>query len=204
MTCRLNSGLHVYLYTHIHPLHPSQTCTHKKNEKKLTLETESRWGCSPRLITQGQPAVGEISWGSITLSILAETHSLTHTHDKTQATDPGSVSSRRENCLSCLLPLFSLYHPQRQLAAHSSLTESGGSRSQNSTVLKRIELHHSLQFEICLCDYFIKVCISHLSRWQVPRGLGPSLICSTSICQINGLPDVSCSWPRIRDVVYLR
>lgn len=122
------------------------------------------------------------------MSILAETHSLTHTHDKAQATDPGSVSSQRENCLSCLLPLFSLYRPQRQLAACSSLTESGGSRSQNSTVLKWIELHHSLQFDICLCDYFIKVCIFHLSRWQVPQGLGPSLICSTSICPINGLP----------------
>lgn len=138
MTCRLNSGLHVYLYTHIHPriLHRH---AHTRKMKTLTLETESRWGCSSlRLITQGQTAVGETSRGSITLSILTETHSLTHTYDKAQAIDPGSVSSQRENCLSRLLLLFSPYRPQRQLAAHSSLTESGGSRSQNTAVLKRI------------------------------------------------------------------
>lgn len=114
MICRLNSGLHVYLYTHIHPPDPSQTCTHKKNEKKWTLETESRWGCSsPRLITQGQTAVGETSWGSITLSILAESHSLTHTHDKVQATDPGSVSAlERELPVMPLAPLLFILSPE--------------------------------------------------------------------------------------------
>lgn len=106
MTCRLNSGLHVHLYTHTHPPDPSQTCTHKKNEKKLAPETESRWGSSPRLITQGKTAVGETSWGPITLSILAETHSLTHTHDKAQVTDPGSVSALERELP--VMPLASL------------------------------------------------------------------------------------------------
>lgn len=107
MTCRLNSGLHVYLYTHMNPPDPSQTYTHKKNEKKLASETESRWGSSSlRLITQGQTAVGETFWGPITLSILAETHSLTHTHDKAQATDPGSVSALERELP--VMPLASL------------------------------------------------------------------------------------------------